>query len=132
MEIQKERWKMHLALPTKGLIFAYNSTKRAAPAYRMGMGWLQLVFVFTSLVLIIYSFFRIRFTYSLYALANWLVITSTSFFTSTPRFILTFFPIFIILALLGRKKEINSAIIFISLIFYALFLSMFVWFRWAF
>jgi len=132
MEIQKEHWKMQLALPTKGLITAYTSTKWAAPAFRMGMGWLQLVFVFTSLALIIYSFFRIRLSYSLYALANWLVITSTSFFTSTPRFILTFFPIFIVLSLLGRKKEINYAIIFISLIFYALFLSMFIWFKWAF
>ena len=132
LEIQREHWKMKLALPTKGLIYAYKGTNWGSPQYSMGMGWLQLVFVITGLILIIYSFFRIRLSYSLYALVNWLVITSTSYWVSIPRFMLTFFPIFIILALLGRRKEINYAIIFLSLIFYALFLSLFIWFKWAF
>lgn len=132
LEIQKEHWNMRLALPTKGLIYSFTSTYWGTPQYGMSMGWLQLVFVIMSLILIIYSFFRIRLSYSLYALVNWLVITSTSFWTSTPRFTLTFFPIFIILALLGRKKEINYSIMFLSLIFYALFLSLFVGFKWAF
>jgi Gpi18-like mannosyltransferase len=132
LEVQREHWKMHLALPTKGLIYSFNSTTWSSPQYAMHAGWLQLVFVLTSLALIIYSFFRIRLSYSLYALANWQVITSTSFLASTPRFFLTFFPIFIVLGLLGRRKEIDYAIIFLSLTFYALFLTQFIGFRWAF
>ena len=69
---------------------------------------------------------------SLYALATWFKVTSTSFWISIPRYMLTLFPIFIILAILGRRKEIKYLIIFLSLIFYALFLSLLVRFKWAF
>lgn len=91
LEIQIEHWNMQLSSPTKELISSINSTTWDSTQYVMYAGWFQLVFAITSLALIIYSFFKIRVTYSLYALANWLVITSSSFLSSTPRYILTFF-----------------------------------------
>jgi Gpi18-like mannosyltransferase len=132
LEIQSSHWGMHLSLPTKGFFYAWGSIFWHTPADGMSYGLFQLVFCILGLILTIYSFFRLRLSYSLYALATWLVVTSTSFMISVPRFMLTVFPIFIILAILGRRKEINYAVIFISLILYALFLSQFVRFRWAF
>lgn len=132
LEIQNGHWGMHLSLPTKGFFSAWYSVFWRPPGDCITDGWFQLVFGILGLILIIYSFFRLRLSYILFALANWLVLTSTSFWLSLPRFTLTIFPIFIVLAIIGRRKEINYTIIFISLLFYALFLSQFVRFQWAF
>lgn len=133
LEVQKQNWKMQLASPMKGLSYAYNAkTNWGSPAYGLSHGWFQIAFVILGSILVIYSFFRLRLSYSLFALANLVVIICTSTWISIPRYMLTFFPIFIVLALLGRRKEINYAVIFLSLIFYALFLSLFVLFKWAF
>jgi len=51
---------------------------------------------------------------------------------SVLRFMLTIFPIFIVLAIFGKRKGVNFAIIFISLILYSFFLSYFVLGKWAF
>ena len=132
LEIQSGHWEMNLSLPVIGFINALGATSGADPGYMITTGWFQVVFGLLGYILIIYSFFRIRLSYSLYALLTWLVVTSTSFWLSLPRFLLTVFPIFIILAILGRRKEVNYIIIFISLILYALLLSQFVRIRWAF
>ena len=134
LEIQAGHWEMHLSFPTKGFFSALGSIFWRAPeeSIRTYGASIQITFVLLSLILIIYSFFRVRLSYSLYALATLLIVTSTSFWISIPRYILTLFPIFIILAILGRRKEINYSIIFLSLIFYALFLSLFVRSKWAF
>jgi len=132
LEIQSSHWHMNLSLPTKGLFTAWIGTNWGNPDYMVNNGWFQLVFGILGFIISIYSFFRLRLSYSLYALATWLVVTSTSYWLSLPRFMLTIFPIFIVFAILGRRKEINYTIIFMSLLFYALFLSQFVRFRWAF
>ncbi len=132
LEIQGEHWSKSLAIPTKGFLNAWVGIFGRTPEYSMSVGLFEIVFSVLGLILIIYSFFRLRFSYSLYALATWLIITSTSFWQSIPRYTLTIFPIFIALAIIGRRKEINYIIIFLSLIFYALFLSLIVSFRWAF
>lgn len=132
LEIQSSHWAMNLSLPTSGFISALNYSYGGDPRTMMSLGWSQLFFGIMGLALIIYSFFRIRLSYSLYALSTWVVVTSTSYMISVPRFMLTVFPIFIIMAIFGRKRSVNYSIIFLSLIFYALFLYLFVRKLWAF
>jgi len=132
LEIQSGHWSKHLAIPTEGFFSAWGGIFWRPPAESVYIGWFEIFFSLLGIILVIYSFFRIRLSYSLYALATWLIVTSTSFWLSIPRYTLTIFPIFIVLAILGRRKEINYTVIFLSLIFYALFLSLFVRFRWAF
>jgi len=132
LEVQKDHWGMNLSLPITGFSGAWGIIDWGDPGYKITGGWLQLLFGLVSFVLIIYSFFRIRLSYSIYALATWLVVTSTSFMISVPRFMLTIFPIFIVLALLGRRKGVNFTILFISILLYSFFLSYFVLGKWAF
>lgn len=132
LEIQSEKWGMNLSLPIKGFLNAWGIINWGDPTYKIHGGWFQIIFGLLGLVLTIYSFFKIRLSYSLYALATWLIVTSTSFMISVPRFMLTIFPIFIVLAIFGRRKWANYAIIFISLILYSLFLSQFAMRKWAF
>ena len=132
LDIQREHWDKKLALPYEGLILAWKMVSQRSPAEGMFGGWAEIGFALLGLVLIIYSFFRVRLSYNLYALATWLLVTSTWFWLSIPRYTLSMFPIFIVLALLGRRKDVHFLITFISILFYALFLSLFVRFRWAF
>lgn len=138
LKIQNENWTKKLAIPYEGLknawnIFAGELTLNVnSPANKILGGAAEIIFAFMGLALIIYSFFRLRLSYCLYALATWLIVTSTWFWLSIPRYTLAMFPIFIVLSLFGRRKNINYLIIFISILFYALFLSLFVRFRWAF
>jgi len=132
LEVQKEHWGMHLSLPTTGFEKAWGIIDWGDPGYKIRGGFMQLFFGLGGLALIIYSFFRVRLSYCVYALATWLVVTSTSFMISVPRFMLTIFPIFIALALLGRRKGVNFTVIFISLLLYSFFLSFFLIRKWAF
>jgi len=132
LEIQSGHWGMHLSPPTKGFLYSWGITDWGDPGHKITGGWFQIIFGLLALILTTYSFFRIRLSYSIYALATWLVVTSTSFMISIPRYMLTIFPIFIVLAIFGRKKWANYAIIFISLMLYSLFLFQFVRGRWAF
>lgn len=138
LEIQREHWAKKLDFPFKGFISAWNimtgdfALNVDSPSTRLLGGPVEIIFSLLGLSLTIYSFFRIRLSYSLYALATWIIITSTGFWLSIPRYTLAMFPIFIAMALLGRKKYVNYLIIFISILFYALFLMNFVRFRWAF
>ncbi len=138
MEIQREHWNKKLDFPYEGFISAWNimtgkfTLNIDTPSARMLGGPAEIIFALLGLSLTIYSFFRIRLSYCLYALATWIIVTSTGFWLSIPRYTLAMFPIFITLALLGRRKYVNYLIIFISILFYALFLSSFVRFQWAF
>lgn len=132
LEIQKAHWNKGLALQHEGFLAALGSTEWRPPSEGMLGGYMEIVFAVLGLALIIYSFFRLRLSYSAYALITWLIFTSTAFWLSIPRYTLELFPIFILLSLLGRRSGVNYLITFISLIFYALFLSHFIMFRWAF
>ncbi len=129
---QKEFWWMQPALPSRGFLYSLTMSNYPIAKYVISHSLLQMFFVLLGLILIVYSFARLRITYSIYALANWFILTSTSIWISTPRFMLTLFPIFIALALIGKRKEINYVIIFLSLIFYSLLLLQFVRNEWAF
>jgi hypothetical protein len=64
---------------------------------------------------------------------NWLLITSTAFVLSVPRYLLTFFPMFILFAMLSaRRPVIGMLLTAASLLFLALFATRFAYGTWAF
>lgn len=66
----------------------------------------------------IYIFIKIRKSYGIYVLLNLLLITSTNFILSTPRYSLILFPLFIALAKIKSKIILYSlSISFLSLLF---------------
>ncbi len=132
LEIQNQHWGKHLDFPYKGFLYSVGSTFWRDPQDAVMSGMAEAIFAVLGLALIVYSFFRIRLSYSLYALATWLLVTSTSFWLSIPRYMLSIFPIFIALSLLGRRRSVNYLIIFISLTLYTVLLIRYVRFNWAF
>ena len=133
LEVQQESWARKIALPYEGFQNTLSgSLPSRGPSGALAGDWAEIMFGVLGLAGVVYSFFRLRLSYSLYILLTWLLVTSSVIWLSIPRFTLTMFPLIILLALFGRRRGVNFMIIFLSLICYALYLSEFVRFRWAF
>jgi hypothetical protein len=55
-----------------------------------------------------------------------------SFALSVPRYTLTMFPIYILFAMLARRRVWLGVITFWSILYLSFFASLFAWGRWAF
>ena len=134
LDAQREYWQKTLSPPWKGLMGAWNYIrwKDADPAYRLMIGWAELLFAIFGLLCTIWAFIRLRASYGVYMLLTWTAATSTSFMLSVPRYTLSLFPIFILVALVARRIEIYYVITVVFLLFYGLFLIRFAQSGWAF
>ena len=94
----------------------------------------ETFFIFLALLILIIGIRKVRPSYSLFGFLTLFMITSTSFLLSSPRYILTIFPIFVILAFLFEKKNevFNAMVLAAFVVFYTLFLSVFAQGYWAF
>lgn len=72
-------------------------------AYTSETGSLIIAFCFG-----IFTYIKVRKSYGVYMLLNLLLISSTSFIMSTPRYILILFPIYIVLGTIKNKLVVTS------------------------
>jgi hypothetical protein len=96
------------------------------------VGTQEFVFGMIGLICAIVSWIKLRPVYAIYMTVNWLLFASVTFLESMPRYTLTMFPIFILFGLLGENRFWRAAITVWSLLFLALFASLFVRGGWAF
>ena len=68
----------------------------------------------------------------LWMTASWILVTSVTFLQSTPRYTLTMFPIFILFALIAKNRFWRGVLTIWSLVFFALFASLYARGWWAF
>jgi Gpi18-like mannosyltransferase len=134
LDAQREYWHKTASPPWKGIMGAwdYIRWKDADAAYRLMIGWAELLFSIFGLLCAIWAFIRLRASYGVFVLLTWAAATSTSFMLSMPRYALSLFPIFILLALIARRSEIYYIITVVFLLFYGLFLITFAQGGWAF
>jgi hypothetical protein len=134
LEVQREHWFKHLAPPWDGLLGALWGIFGRDPAGKMLVGGAELVFGLFGLFCILYAFVtKLRLSYSIYMLLTWLTVASTSFWLSMPRYMLSMFPIFIVLAIIGDKREELHYVMTIAfLLFFSFFLILFTQGYWAF
>jgi hypothetical protein len=96
------------------------------------VGTQEFVFAMTGLICAVASWIKLRPVYAMYITVSWLMFASTTFMESMPRYTLTMFPIFILFGLLGENRFWCVAITVWSLLFLALFTSLFTRGGWAF
>jgi len=136
LTIQREHWSKQLAAPWIGISETINSVRLRGPAESQLIGTQELIFMTIWLIATLYCCSRLRHSYAIWMAGNWLLCTSTSFIYSVPRYTLTMFPLFILLALAARGRESGPVIAFAvsvwSLMFLALFTALFVRGQWAF
>lgn len=133
MNAQAAGWSRSLAWPWTGFIesLTLNDFSWLNPSAVIVTG-AEILFASLGFFLIIYGAKFIRPSYTLYSLLSWLLIVSNSHWMSIPRHTILFFPIFITLAVIGRKKHWDYLITFFSLLFYSFFLFRFISWGWAF
>lgn len=123
-------WNKELDWPWNGL---KNLVSSMAPINSLDfyIYFSEAVAILLILFFGIYIFIKVRRSYGVYILVNFLLLTSTNFILSTPRYALILFPIFITLGTIKNIKIIISiSIISISLLL--LFTSFFIGGKWAF
>lgn len=133
LELQREHWNhWETVWPWVGLRENYNAISWRPPAEAQMIGVQELLFTLLGLAATVWTCVALRPSYAVWMTGNWLLVTTNSFIYSVPRYALLLFPVFILFALLARRPAWNMAITVWSLLFLALFASLFVQGMWAF
>jgi len=127
--IMEEHWYKKLSPPWVGINYLWHKI----PRFNLTEGFHEFACVVISFVGVVWCWFKLRPTYAVWATLNWLLVVSTSFIVSVPRYCLTFFPLFIILASLAVARPLLGRILTAaSLFLLALFAMKFAHGTWAF
>lgn len=130
---QREYWHKFLTFPWVGIQDKLMRMTNIYTPWKVHMVAVQeLLFMGLGLVATVWSWFKLRPSYTAWMVGNWLLFTSTSHILSVPRYTLVMFPLFWLFARLARYAAAYSALTVWSLLFLALFASLFVQGRWAF
>jgi len=131
LQMRKPLFAMSFAWPWVGIREAIMNLHRPPNQAEM-VGAQELFFVALSFVCLVVSWIRLRPLYAVWMTGNWLLFTCVTFIESAPRYAITLFPIFILFALLAKNRLWNGIITVWSVLFLALFASLFVRGWWAF
>jgi hypothetical protein len=121
----------HTSWPWVGINGAIGNLRRSPNQAEM-VGTQELLFLALGLVCAVISWFKMRPVHAMWITASWVLFSSVSFLQSTPRYTLSMYPIFILFALAARHPFWRGLITVWSLLFLALFASLFVRGWWAF
>jgi hypothetical protein len=127
-KILEEHWYKKLTSPWLGIRDVYWRLPGDVT-----QGQHELFYIALGFVCLVWSWIRLRPSYSVWITCNWLLINSTSFILGVPRYMVTFFPIFILFAQFctGRRWAFAVVTVF-SLLFFGLYASRFAQGLWAF
>jgi Gpi18-like mannosyltransferase len=129
---QKEHWFKSLAWPWEGIDGVLRWLGNPNPDYVLMQGWMELLFIAIGLVGTVHAALRFRTSWFAWMAGNWLLFVSTSFVMSTPRYVLTLFPMYVSLALASRQRAALVAISAVSIAGFVYFAGRFATGLWAF
>lgn len=128
-KVLNEVWYKHFSPPWESIRNLYNNLPNIGdPFYSTFLA--ELITTFLLLIILPYIW-KIRKSYAIYVFTNLLLITSTSFILSTPRYALVLFPIYIVFACI-KSKILTSIISIVSIILLVYFSNLFINGQWAF
>lgn len=132
LDIQRAHWQKFLTYPWTAISGKINQViNQSEPTPKME-GIFELVFVAIGFFSIIIGWRKLRDSYKVWMIASWLLFVSTSFILSVPRYTLTMFPLFILIALAAKRRIPFALITVLSILNLAMFTIAFVQGRWAF
>ena len=124
-KLRKELFHMHFSWPWKGIADSFRNLERT-PNEAEIVGTQELIFTGLGFAGAILSWTQLRPIYATWITGNWVLLVCVSFIESMPRYALTMFPIFFLFALLSENRVWKMVITMWSLLFFALFSSLFV------
>ena len=133
MVYQNEHWYRYFRVPWEGIWETWKRIFNPKVVDAQMNGVYEMLFVVIGLAATIAGWTRLRNSYRVWMVANWLMFVSTSFVLSVPRYTLTLFPLFILMAMVARRRW-SLYVLFVgwSILFLALFIIQFVRGLWAF
>jgi Gpi18-like mannosyltransferase len=124
-KIVREHWYKSLTWPWTGIWNTISSLSWRSRREVWSIFVPELVFMELTFLATIISFVKLRPSYAVWMASNWLLITSTSFILSVPRYSLLLFPISILLARATTKRVwfvfLSAAAIQLLVLFTVLF-----------
>lgn len=127
--IMEKTWYKKITFPWVGI----RDVWLRIPGFNLTEGLMEFIFIVFSFLCTVWCWVKLRPTYAVWMTFNWLLINSTTYVVSVPRYCLTLFPIFILLARLAAKRPMAGRIITVaSLLLLALFAMKFAHGTWAF
>jgi len=123
-------WNRHLAWPWVSIINSFHLITHAHVQQSIAYQCIELVFTAFMLSMLVLGFRTLRPSYWAYMLLSTVVPLSTSSLMSMPRFALVLFPIFMVLAIWGRRPGVNNAVVAFSLPLLGLFTVLFADWYW--
>jgi Gpi18-like mannosyltransferase len=118
--------------PWTGMHGAMNIMMEWKPTQAEMLGTQEFVFALLGLICTIASWIKLRPAYAMWMTGTWLLFVSVTFLQSMPRYTLNMFPIFILFGLVAANRFWNLILTVWSLLFLALFTSLFMRGWWAF
>ena len=132
LAIQSDHWYKSLSPPWVGIGGVVESILTRPPADAFMLGWMELAFIGLGLVGTVVAALRFRPSWAVWMAGNWLLITSTGFVLSVPRYTLVLFPLFAWFALLTRSRWVAVGLGAGSALGLAYFAGRFAAGQWAF
>ena len=129
---QREHWFKTLAWPWEGIDGVLGWLGAPKPDNVLMQGWMELLSIAIGLVATVHTALRFRPSWFAWMAGNWLLFVSTSFVMSTPRYVLTLFPMYVSLALASRSRAALVAISAVSMAAMIYFAGRFATGWWAF
>jgi len=127
----QSHWNRHLAWPYESVWHSIHAIAAAKIASTASGQVIELFFTALMIAIFFAGFRYLRPSLSAYMALSILVPMSTSSLMSMPRFALVLFPMFIILALWGKRPWVNNAIVAFSLPLLGLFTVLFADWYWV-
>ena len=128
-KIMQEHWYKRLASPW----FGVHDVWLRVLGQNVNEGLNEFIAVMLTLGCTVWSWFRLRASYAVWITLNWLLITSTAFVLSVPRYTITLFPVFILFSRATTGRRFWFAMLTVwSLLYLALYTGRFAQGMWAF
>lgn len=118
---QQANWSVKFSPVITGFKQAFDFIFYPELSISLYMGTAQIVAFLLGLTTTIYSYFRLRKSYFVFSLGLLFIYSSMSYWMSMPRFILSMFPLFIMLARFSDNRLFLIFSILISLTFLFIF-----------
>ncbi|MBI2405888.1 glycosyltransferase family 39 protein [Candidatus Microgenomates bacterium] len=132
-KILGDHWQKQLALPSTGIL---SSWQRALFGelnnYTLMVGWAEAVSLTVAWALIPVAFVKLRRSWAVYYFLSILLFSSTTFILSTPRYLLSIPPFFVLLGIAAQSNFFRLAWGFISVVLLSYLTLLFARGQWAF
>ncbi len=131
LRLRSQLFHMSFAWPWEGFRSAIGNLRRT-PNQSEIVGGEELFAIVLGLICATISWVKLRPTYATWITGNWILLVSVTFVESMPRYLLTMFPIFILFGMVSENRFWNGVITVWSILFLAIYSSLFVRGWWVF